>query len=99
MNPPRKVQAKRPHSAQTGGVVRRAARLVLRVVAAALCFGPSVLVLLGLGPEIEGPLRNTNWGLQAILTVWWGRLLVAAVWLGLGWLVYRALFRSGQNAA
>jgi len=70
-----------------------------RLAGAAVCFGPPVLLLLGFVPTIEGPTRAAGWGLQALLQDWWGKSLVTSAWLGLGWLGYRALFRSGKSAA
>jgi hypothetical protein len=74
-------------------------RWLARLVGAVVCFGPPLLLLSGLVPAIDGPTRAAGWGLQALLQEWWGKLLVTSAWLGLGWLGYRALFRSGKSAA
>ena len=76
-----------------------AIRWLARLAGAAVCFGPPLLLLLGFEPAIEGPTRTAGWGLQALLQEWWGKSLVTSAWLGLGWLGYRALFRSGKSAA
>ena len=77
----------------------RAIRWLARLAAAVVCFGPPLLLLLGFVPTIEGPTRTAGWGLQALLQEWWGKSLITSAWLGLGWLGYRALFRSGKSAA
>jgi len=73
-------------------------RVIPRILVALLCFGPAILLLAGVAPEFARPTRTSTWALHGLLSVWWGRTLTSVVWLALGWLCYRAIFRS-KNAA
>jgi hypothetical protein len=75
-----------------------ALKLAILLALAALCFIPPVLIAFGVGLELSGPTTVRGWAHQGLLSVWWGRLLVSAMWLGLGWLCYRSVYRR-QSAA
>jgi hypothetical protein len=52
--------------------------LLVRLLAL-LCFGPPMLLLLGVVPEFSGPQKTSDWAIQGHLGVWWCSLLVALV--------------------
>jgi hypothetical protein len=59
-----------------------------------LCFGPPMLLILGVVPEISGPVRVSTWSLQGYFGTVWGRFVVAFVWFALGYLCFRAATRK-----
>ena len=69
---------------------------IARILVGILCFGPPLLIAFGIAPEITGPIKVSSWGLQGLLTAWWGRLLLAAAWFALGWLCYRSVYARGS---